>query len=178
MPRIAQAGDKVQETWEITTEGTVWVWIYDRREDKYRKQRVGGRQGGSKRLHITSEDRRFNQEQVVDEMKPNDPFTNGALRLVSSARSSDIDDTYHLGPQDLRVMLNVVDEDEFQSNISGITSELILRRLKDVAELHGTVAQLRFIEETIEARYKVGGTQRTVQEMIDAGEKLGGTQLS
>jgi hypothetical protein len=178
MARTEQPHEKVIETWEIQTEGTVWVWIYDRREDRYVKQRVGGRQGGSKRLHISTDDRRYNQEQIVDEMKGSDPFLNGALRLVSADKPEDLDTTYHLTLQDLQSLLEVRDLDLFEEEVRGITSELTLRRLLEVAETHGTVGQLNYIREVVTERYKVGGTQRTVQEMIEAGEKLSGTQLS
>jgi hypothetical protein len=124
MARTEQPHEKVIETWEIQTEGTVWVWIYDRREDRYVKQRVGGRQGGSKRLHISTDDRRYNQEQIVDEMKGSDPFLNGALRLVSADKPEDLDTTYHLTLQDLQSLLEVRDLDLFEEEVRGITSEL------------------------------------------------------
>lgn len=172
------ANDKVLETWEITTDGTIWVWKMDVRENKYVETRVGGRQGGSRRLHISSDDRRFNQEQVVEEMKEHDVFKNGALVLVSADKADDIDTTYHLTADDLRRLLEVKDQEIFEAEVSDIKSELILRRLKEVAEKDATVAQLEFITDVIESRYKVGGTQRTVQEMITAGELAGGEILS
>lgn len=178
MARAPQSGESLIETWEIQTEGTVWVWTYDRRNDRYTKQRVGGRQGGSRILRISSDDRRYNQEQIVDELKETDPFINGALRLTSKERAEDVDATYHLGPDELRAMLEVKDMDLFQVEVGDIKSELILRRLRDVAELHGTVQQLTYVSELIEGRYKVGGTQKTVREMLDAGEELSGTRLS
>lgn len=170
--------EKIMETWEITTEGTVWVSKMDMREGKYVKTRVGGRQGGSRRLHITRDDRRFNQEQVVEEMKHNDPFTNGALVLVSAEVADDIDTTYHLTGEDLRRLLEIKDTELFETEVADIKSELILRRLKEVAESDATVAQLQFINDVIESRYKVGGTQRTVREMMQAGEMSGGEVLS
>lgn len=166
------------ETWQITTEGTVWVSKMDPREGKYVKQRVGGRQGGSKTLHISADDRRFNQEQVVEEMRDHDPFTNGALILISADRAEDIDSTYHLSAEDLAQLLKVKDPDLFKDEVTGIRSELILRRLKDLAETEATVAQLETIRDIIDERYKVGGTQRTVREMIEAGETAGGEVLS
>lgn len=172
------ANDKVLETWEITTDGTIWVWKMDVREGKYVETRVGGRQGGSRRLHISSDDRRFNQEQVVEEMKDHDVFKNGALVLISADKADDIDTTYHLTAEDLRRLLEIKEQALFESEVSDIKSELILRRLKEVAEKDATVAQLAFITDIIQARYKVGGTQRTVQEMITAGELAGGEVLS
>lgn len=173
MGRAVQADEKVIETWEATTESTTWVWTYDRRDDKYVKVRVGGKGGASRRLHISRDDRRFNQEQVVDEMKLHDPFVNGALRLVSTEKADDIDATYHLTEEDLVAMLSVRDQVLFEVTVEDIKSELLLRRLKDVAETHATVAQLEFINELIVERYKVGGTQRTVAEMMASGETLG-----
>ncbi len=170
--------DKIMETWEITTDGTVWVDKMDAREGRYVKTRVGGRQGGSRRLHITRDDRRFNQEQVVEEMKHSDPFTNGALVLVSAERADDIDSTYHLTTEDLGRLLEIRDTALFESEVSDIKSELILRRLKELGESQATVAQLEFITELIRERYKVGGTQRTVREMMAAGDMAGGEVLS
>lgn len=169
--------EKTVETWEITHDGTVWVAVYDKREDKYKKQRVGGRAGGSKRLHITADDRRFNQEQVVDEMKQNDPFTNGSLKLISADRPEDVDTTYHLTAVDLEAILKE-DPETFEARVGDIKSELIVRRLLEVAEKAGTVAQLAFIRDLVEERYKVGGTQKSVREMLKAGEELSGTQMS
>lgn len=172
------ADDKIVETWEITHEGTVWVDKMDAREGRYVKHRVGGRQGGSRRLHITRDERRFNQEQVVEEMKGKDPFTNGSLVLVSAERAEDIDATYHLTNDDLARLLEIKDTALFESEVNDIKSELILRRLKELGETQATVAQLQFITDLIKERYKVGGTQRTVREMLAAGEMAGGEVLS
>lgn len=175
---MATEDSQVMETWEITTDGTVWVDKMDAREGRYVKQRVGGRQGGSRRLHITRDDRRFNQEQVVEEMGGYDPFTNGALVLVSSEKADDIDSTYHLTTEDLGRLLEIKDSALFEQEVRDIKSELILRRLKELSETQATVAQLEFVSELIRDRYKVGGTQRTVREMISAGEMSGGEVLS
>jgi len=163
--------DKTVETWETTGEGTVWVWIYDKREDKYVPQRVGGR-AGSRRLRIRRDDRKYNQEQIVEENRQLDPFTNGMLRLVEGGDDS-IDATYHWTLEDYQNLLNLRDEDTFKAEVEEIESELIVRRLKDVAEKHGQLWQVDFLRDLIDERYRVGGTQKTVQQMIDAGEKLG-----
>lgn len=162
------------ETWEITGQNTVWVWVFDRREDKYKKQRVGGR-AGSRKLHIRRDDRKFNQEQVVDENAHLDPFTNGSLRLIEGTEESDVDTTYHWTIEDHKKMLSISDEDTFKEEVEGIRSELIVRRLKDVAEKYGQVWQLEYLRDLIEERWRVGGTQKSVREMIAAGEDLGQT---
>lgn len=179
MARPTSDAARIIETWEISHPGTEWIWTWDKREDRYTKTRVGGRQGGSKKLHLSTDDRRFNEECIVDECQPHlNPFRNGSLRLISAEKAEDIDATYHLSHDDLAEMLEVRDSDTFNEAINDIKSELILRRLRDLAETQGTVAQLEALKELISSRYKRGGTQRTVREMIKAGEEVGGVVLS
>jgi hypothetical protein len=125
------------ETWELNGDGTVYVYTYNPRDRVYGKTKVSST-SGSRRLRISVEDRRYNEEQIIEEMQQHNPFRNGLLRLISAEKADDIDAT----------------EDE------------------------GTMRQNEIVREIIEARYKVGGTQKTVQEMIDEGEKLGGERLS
>lgn len=170
-PKVTEE-DNVIETWEVTTGATVWVSTYDRREDQYKKTRVGGR-AGTRRLHISRDDRKYNQESVVEEMVGHDPFTNGTLRLLdASTRDDTLNQRYHLSTEDLLALLEVKEEDLFKTEITEITSELILRRLYGLAEKHAQVWQLEFIRQVIDDRYKAGGTQRTVREILAAGEKL------
>lgn len=166
------------ETWEITTTGTVWVWVKDPREGGYKKQRVGGRSGGSRRLHISVDDRRFNTEQVVDEMEGHNPFSNGILRLVSVREADDIDTKYHKTDDELVEMLAVRDQDAFEQAVREIKSELLVRRLYAAAEVSGTVGQVTFLRDLIDETWRVGGSQRTVREMLAAGELSGGQSLS
>jgi hypothetical protein len=165
------------ETWELNGDGTVYVYTYNPRDRVYGKTKVSST-SGSRRLRISVEDRRYNEEQIIEEMQQHNPFRNGLLRLVSAEKADDIDATYHLTSDDLRELLAVRDEDDFRDGVEGIHSELMVRRLKQVAEDEGTMRQNEIVREIIEARYKVGGTQKTVQEMIDEGEKLGGERLS
>lgn len=165
------AQDKTVETWEMTGEGTVWVWVFDRREDKYITQRVGGR-AGSRRLRLRRDDRKYNQEQIVEENRLLDPFTNGMLRLVDGGDES-VDTTYHWLLDDYKNLLNLKDEDTFKAEASEIASELVLRRLRDVAEKFGQLWQVDYLRDLIDERYKIGGTQKSVRAMIEAGEDLG-----
>lgn len=182
MGRSEQPHEKQVEVWEITTQGTVWVWAYDRRQDNYKQSRVGGGGGGgSKKLTITLDDRLYNQEMVVDESPELDPFTNGMLRRLSGPELNEdtqVDTTNHLSNEDLTSLLQVRDEDLFKEEIIEIKSELLLRRLVDVAEKEGTVWQHEFLKELITERHPIGGTQKTVREMIAAGEVQGGSPLS
>jgi hypothetical protein len=165
--------DKVVETWEITTQGSVWVNVYDRREDRYVKQLVAGR-SGSKRLHISRDDRKFNQEQIPDENSSLDPFSNGMLRLVDAAtRDENLDVRFHLSATQLVKFFETRDRAEFRIKLESISSELVLRRLNEVADENGTVAQVEELRSLLNKRYPIGGTQRTIKEMLDAGERLG-----
>src|SRR4051812_16780617 len=124
---------EIHEVWEITTPGTVWVWTRDvRNPGQYNKTRVGGRSGGSKRLRITTDERRYNEEQVIDEMLDHNPFRNGTLRLLSIDEDVQVDDivaNYHLSDDELKQYFDVKDEDLFTEAMKEIESELVLRRL-------------------------------------------------
>jgi hypothetical protein len=163
--------DKVIETWESVVAGTVYVWTYDRRDDKYIKQAVGGR-SASKRLHISRDDRKYNQELVPPENREHDPFTNGALRLKDAAtRDESLDMRYHFTDEDLKTFFEIRDETLFQEAIEAVESELILRRLEAVAEKDGTKAQYEMVRDLVRERYPIGGTQRTVREMFAENDR-------
>lgn len=169
--------DAIIETWETATSGTVWVWVYDRREDKYSKARVGGREG-SGRLSITRDDRKYNQERIPIENRMLDPFTNGALVLVDATeRDEMLDVRYHYSDTDLLQLFEVRDVDLFTEAINEIESELIIRRLLSMSEKAGTQAQDTALRSSSQTRWPIGGTQKTVREMIEAGERIGATQI-
>jgi hypothetical protein len=170
----ARAEDKVIETWESAVAGAVWVWTYDRREDRYVKQACGGRTG-SRRLHISRDDRKYNQEQVPIENAQHDVFTNGALRFIDAAtRDDSLDMRYHFTDVDLRTFFDLRDMGLFEEAIKEIGSELILRRLADLGQEVGTIAQNDVLRALLRERYPIGGTQKTVREMLEA-EKLTST---
>src|SRR4051812_13296503 len=108
---MATAADADQiEIWEITTGGTVWVWTKDVRNPGHmQKTRVGGRAGGSRRLRISRDERRYNEEQIIDEMGEHNPFRNGSLKLVGDAKdvAEDVDTTYHLDEADMLGLLEL-----------------------------------------------------------------------
>jgi hypothetical protein len=169
------------ETWEVTGDFTVWVWKRDvRNPGQMEKVRVGGRGGGSRRLRISTDERRYNEEQIVEENSSLNPFKNGLLRLVNSgdAASSDLEDvdpTYHWGDEQYAAFFDVRDPDIFREEATAITSELILRRLYMKGEKAATLDQLGILKELIEERYKAGGTQTTVREILEEEAKLGRT---
>jgi hypothetical protein len=171
----AKDDDKVIETWESAVAGTVWVWVYDRREDRYVKQSVGGA-SSSRMLHISRDDRKYNEEQIPVENAKLDPFTNGALRFVKAAtRDETLDMRYHYTDADLSQLFEVRDMLRFTEAVAAIDSELILRRLAALGEANATNSQSAVISDLLRERYPIGGTQKTVREMIEAGEKLAST---
>lgn len=173
----AAAADRVVETWETAIAGTVWVWVYNRRQDQYELQRVGGSEG-SRRLHITRDDRKHNQEQVPFENRGADPFTNGALRLIDTAgRDEHLDVRYHYSDTDLCELFEIRDVDLFIEAVGDIKSELVIRRIAALAETKATLAQSEALRELTQTRYPVGGTQKTVREMLEAGERIGATYI-
>lgn len=178
MPRPpVREEDQIVETWEIAFPGTVWVWIWDRREDGYKKVQVGQRTG-SKSLHITRDDRKYNQELIPEENTHLDPFTNGQLRLLGAAdRDENLDTRYHYSNEDLVGMFEVRDPALFASEIEDIGSEVILRRMYSLADEHATVAQMDALRDLLQKRYPIGGTQRTVREMYEAGERIGAQRI-
>lgn len=169
--------DSVVETWEISFPGVVWVWLYDRREDIYKKQQIGQRTG-SKTLHITRDDRKYNMELIPDENRHLDPFTNGSLRLLGAAtRDESLDVRNHFSNDDLIAMFEVRDPDLFAEAIESQTSEVVIRRLQTLADDHATVTQATILRDLIDKRYPVGGTQKTVREMFEAGERIGAQRI-
>lgn len=170
------------ETWQTTTTSTVWVWTRNARiPGTFQKTRVGGKSGGSRTLRITTDERRYNEEQVIDEMADHNPFRNGQLRLVSvdgGLKPDDIIENFHKTDEELLDYFGIDDEALFKEGVSEIHSQLILRRLLVLCERKGSVVQQNVLRDLVEDRYKVGGSQKTFREMEAAGEMSGGVSLS
>lgn len=180
---------KAIETWEVTGDYTVWLWKHDvRHPGQFEKIRVGGRAGGSKRVRLTTDERRYNEEQIIEEMRAENPFRNGLLKLVSVTGApgtkisrkdvEDVDERYHLSADEYEAMFEVRNEDLFRGAVEEIDSELVMRRLYMFGEKFATVAQLEIIRDIIETRYKGGGTQAVVREMLEEEARMGGEPLS
>lgn len=167
----------VIETWELTGDGTAWIMVWSPREKSYVKQKVSST-SGTRRIRLSTEDRRYNEESIVEELSELNPFRNGMLRLTSKDPAGDIDATNHLTETELAELLEIRDMEAFSEAVASIHSELVVRRLKGLAERQGTHEQNEAINLVIDERWRVGGTQRAVQEMIDAGELQGGERLS
>lgn len=151
------------ETWEIQVPGKVTVWKRNRRTGEYDRARVSGE--GPKLLHITKDDRLYNQELIPEENAHLDPFTNGSLARREGKKLVGIT------AETLRELLEVSDPDLFREAIDDhVGNELTVRRLHDLAHSEGTVAQVEVLRDVIDEHYRVGGTQRTVAEMMQESE--------
>jgi hypothetical protein len=164
------------ETWEIVTPGTVYVHTWSAQKKTYVPTRVGGR-GGTRRLQITTEDREYNEDLIIEENVHRNPFRNGTLRRVDAGAPKS--ERKEWTNDDFREMLGIREPELFREALAEVENdELLVRRLKVLADKEGTVPQLEQIRDIIERRYKVGGTQKTVAEMMAAGERLAGSGLS
>lgn len=161
----ADIADKVIETWEARKgESSCWVYTWNRREDRYESTRVGG--PGSQKLHITRDDRKYNQSLVPEEGIHHDVFTNGTLIFLSCATADEnLNTRLHLTDVEFKQMLAIRDEDQFAAAIGNINSELVLRRLLALAEKEGTVMQVEKVKSLIAEQWPTGRPQRLVAEI-------------
>lgn len=146
------------ETWETLTPGFTSLLRHDRKTDDYEKVLVGGKSPG-RRIKITVGDRRYYQSQILEENVAHDPFKNGRLRRVDGPVVDDIDETYHFTDEDYGKIIGTTNAKAFQAKVLKIDSELVLRRLKDIAEEHATATQFNFIKKILKERYPIGGPQ-------------------
>ena len=174
-PSAAQSDEAAMETWEITTGGTVWLSITDPRSDGgYRKQKVGGKSGGSRKITISRADRKYNQDKVIDEMKSHDPFTNGLLRPTKGVDdTSEVDTSFALSNDEIVAFLGSITIEQLSEEVAQVESELFLRRLHSVALQSATVPIVNVIDDELRKRFSV---TNKVQNSLSADSK--GVSLS
>jgi hypothetical protein len=157
------------EIWEATTPSVVWLNVKDPVKKGWKQVKVSLQ--GPKRVQITVEERRFNQDSIPEENLQHDPFTNGQLICVQgTAMGANL-----LTDDDLVTILTLDGDEEFEETVNAMISEVLVRRMLGLAETQATHNRFEFLRDLVDARYRVGGTQRTVQQMIDDGEKLAAT---
>lgn len=171
---MAEDDKNLQETWESTTGGTVWVHLKDARAiGGWRVQKVGGK--GTKRLKITVEEREFNQELIPFENAHHDPFTNGLLirihpKVVERGE-------YEYTNEQLIEMLAIDSEAVFEEQVKAIDSEVIVRRLLSLAEKHAPLVRYQAVQQLVDDRYRVGKTSRVVREMYADDDRYAAADL-
>jgi hypothetical protein len=166
------------ETWESTTEGTVWVHVKDARvKSGWNVKRVGGPGSGTRKVTLTTEERQYNQDQVLDDNYHLDPFLNGQLVCVKGRPATD-KGRYELSDADMLAILAIESDEVFTEAVDAIEIELPLRRLLALAEKHAPMVRYEQIKTLIDTRYRVGWSQRSVREMDEAADGVTGHRLS
>lgn len=164
MPRMQTR--EGEEIWETTTDGTVWVSVTDDR-GREKQISVGGRAG--QRLRLKTLDREVNQEAIFDEEA--DPFRNGLLRRVDADQNSDeataTDQAF--SPEQL-AKLFAKNGNSFRASVDKL-NEVNVRRMRALADdLEVSTAQLSYLEEVIEAKFRKHGDTKTYREMQAFGD--------
>lgn len=158
-----------EEVWEVTTAGRIWLQqtTYTRTgQPIFKDISVGPNKAGSF-LRISTDDRRYNQEQCAD--TENDMFRNGLLVRVDQPQSADPDTASDeaLTTQDL-LSIYAKNGKQFEVAVAKL-GELPIRRLREMAEaVDATAKQVEHLDEVIFDRYKIGASQE------DAVYDLGG----
>lgn len=158
--------EDIIEIWEATTDSVVFLNVKDPVKKGWKQVKVTLQ--GPKRLQITLEERRFNQSQIPEENLHLDPFSNGQLICVQGEAKG----INMLTDDDLITILTLEEDAEFETAVSDLDSEVLVRRLLGLAQTRATNTRFEFIRDLVDVRYRVGGTQTTVQQMIDDGEKV------
>lgn len=155
-----------EELWETTTPGTVWVTVTD---DRGREKQIsaGGRVGAP--LRIKTLDREINQEAVYE--VESDPFRNGLLRRLDADQNEDEGTASDQAlSQEQLVKLFAKNGNAFRSAVDKL-NEINIRRMRGMADdLDVTTAQLAYLNEIIEEKYRKHGDTRTYRELMGIGE--------
>ncbi len=162
VPRAVEQDDPTKqiETWEITTEGRVWLTVtaFTRHGQPQDKDVSLGPKKIGQKLKISVADRERNQENVTDPKF--DPFVNGLLvrvdgdqQAVKATQSTDA-----LSTADL-MSLYELRGDEFQAAVEAL-GQVPIRRLREMAEaVDATASQIRILDDVIQERYRKAASQ-------------------
>lgn len=151
---------KQVETWEITTEGRVWLQVtsFTRHGQPQDKDVSLGPKKIGQKLKISVSDRERNQENVSDPQF--DPFLNGLLvrvdadqQQVKATMSTDA-----LTTGDLLALYELRGED-FRAAVE-LLGQVPIRRLREMAEtVDATTSQVTILDDVIQERYRRAASQ-------------------
>jgi len=165
---------KAQEIWEATTAGTTYVNVRDpRNPEGWTRKKVGGK--GSKRITVTVEEREFNQELVQYENQHLDPFTNGRLIRISPKEVARGEN--EKSDEQLIALLRVGDDARFEAELRSIQSEVVIRRLMDLARKHTSVLRFEAVQTVVDERYHIGKTSQVVRESEGDDARYAGADI-
>ena len=155
-----------EEVWETTVAGRIWVKVTD---DRGRTKDVSvGPKAGS-RLRIKTDDREVIQDAILEDKS--DPFTNGLLKRVDADQNENPDTASEQAftTEELAGFFEKTGN-AFQAAVKKL-NETNVRRLREMAEaLDAKASQISFLDEHIEAHYRVGGDTPTYRELKGVGE--------
>lgn len=151
-----------QETWESTTGSQVWINVKDpRARDSWVQKSVGGK--GSQRITITVDERIFNEELVAFENLHLCPFRNGLLiRILPKGAERS---RFELNDEELLLLLQGGEDEQFEEDIDKVSSEVILRRLLFLAERNATKWRFETLERVIAEKFPIGKSSQVYREM-------------
>lgn len=157
-----------EEVWELTVPGRVWVKVtkFTRTGHPVTEAVSWGPKKQGQQFRISTSDREMNQESVQDPQ--NDIFRNGMLVRVDADQNEDEDTASEdaVSTEDLLSIFNK-NGNAFQSAVRKL-GELPIRRMREIADaVDATNAQVRFLDELIEERYRRGGAQPDVELALD-----------
>lgn len=146
---------KIMETWEITTEGRVWLQVttFTRHGQPQDKDVSLGPKKPGQKLKISQADRERNQENVADPQF--DPFRNGLLVRVDADQQSNpmTASTDAVTTVDLMAIYELKGS-EFMAAVEAL-GQVPIRRLQEMSEaVDATTSQVAMIEQVIEERWR------------------------
>jgi hypothetical protein len=158
--RVVQQVESIEEIWETTGEGRIWVEVTGT-DGKDRPVSVGGRPG--QRLRISEYDRLRAQEIILDDNA--DPFRNGMLIRVGGEQLSEqalsADAVAEIFTHTGRDFLDLIEP----------LNEYNTRRLLAAADsLDATNSQIQALQARVEEKWPIGGDTPMYRELKGINE--------
>jgi hypothetical protein len=141
--------DKV-EIWENVSESKVMVNSFDEHNKKKQELVRPGQ-----RVHVTTSERKMlNQDTTL--LAVHDVFQNGFLSPVSLADDASelVENDNHMTATEMKELFSIRNAPKFKKAVSGITSEISLGRLYDIAssgdeDVDATSNQVKIVREAL-----------------------------
>jgi hypothetical protein len=163
--RIVKQVETVEEVWETTGTGMVYVQVTGV-DGKPRSIKAGGRPG--QKLRISEYDRILNQERVLDDRV--DPFNNGMLLRVSPPPSPEDDENpNHLTAEDVIDLFSATGP-EFKERVDALNEYNVRRLIEACEDLDATNSQIQTLKSTLATKWPIGGDTPMYRELQGIGE--------
>jgi len=158
MERTVQQVETVEEVWETTGHG--WVYVQTTGVDgNLRTVKAGGRPG--QKLRITEYDRLKCQERVLSDI--HDPFGNGMLVRISVDEQTE-DNPNWLSAEAI-IELFTITGPEFNTRIDELNEYNVRRLLEACEDLDATNSQSEYLKKTLSQKWPIGGDTPMYREL-------------